>query len=552
MESQRTFLTLILAFVTFLLYQQWELDQNPPPQTQAVVEQSTQPVQTSDNYSTATSVNSDVPVTELSTEVTPQSAQSVTVETDTLIVTINTQGGDIVSAKLKQHKVTLDGNEPLEILKDTNTHLYIAQSGLTGRDGPDASRKGRPIYHVAQQYYDLGNEATLEVPFTWQDSNGFTVTKTFIFKAGKYDLGVKYTIANNTGEVKEVRHYSQLKQTMIVEESSLMMPTYSGGAYSTTEEPYEKYSFDDFTSANLNQSTQGGWVAMLQHYFLSAWVPEGQEVNNIYSTTSSGSTAILGIKSPLLTLQPGETKTSSATLYVGPKNQEELNLIESNLHLTVDYGPLWIISELLFKVMVFAYDLVPNWGFAIIAVTVFVKLLLYFFTKKQYVSMAKMRNLQPKLTQLREKYGDDRQRMGQAMMELYRKEKVNPMEGCLPLLIQMPIFLALYWMFMESVELRHSPFIFWIQDLSAFDPYFVLPALYGISMFMMQKLQPTPATDPMQQKIMLWLPVVFSLLFAIFPAGLVLYWVVNNIISVMQMLWIYKQMEKSGIVKKDA
>lgn len=551
MESQRTFLTLILAFVSVLLYMQWDQDQNPPPQTQTVIEQNVQQDHSSNNYSTATSINSDVPVTELATVVTPVSSQTITVETDTLIVTINTQGGDITSAKLKQYKVAIDSDEPLEILKSTNTHLYVAQSGLTGRDGPDASRKGRPIYHSDHTAYTMAEGQELQVPLTWQDSNGFKVTKTFVFKPNKYDIKVTYDIVNSTDEVKEIRHYSQLKQTMIVPESSLMMPTYTGAAYSTKEEPYEKYSYDDIASMNLNQATQGGWVAMLQHYFLSAWVPEGKEVNNIYSSTSAGSTAIIGIKSPLLSLQPGESQSTSATLYVGPKTQKELNSIEENLHLTVDYGPLWLISELLFQVMQFAYELVPNWGFAIIAVTIVVKLALYFFTKKQYVSMAKMRNLQPKLAQLKDKYGDDRQRMGQAMMELYRKEKVNPMEGCLPLLIQMPIFLALYWMFMESVELRHSPFIFWIEDLSAFDPYFVLPVLYGLSMFMMQKLQPTPATDPMQQKIMLWLPVVFSVLFVIFPAGLVLYWVVNNIISVMQMLWIYRQMEKSGIVKKN-
>lgn len=552
MESQRTFLTLILAFVTFLLYSQWDKDQNPPPQSQAVVQPANQNSDTSDNYSTATSMNVDVPVTELATIATPKTSQSITVETDTLLFTINTQGGDVTSAKLKQHKVSLDGNEPLQILKDTNTHVYIAQSGLTGRDGPDASRKGRPIYQVSENAYTLTGKETLEIPLTWQDSNGFKITKTFVFKAGKYNVDVIYSIENNTDEVKEVRHYSQLKQTMVQEEGSMMMPTYTGGAYSTEEEPYEKYTFDDIASSNLNSSTTGGWVAMLQHYYLSAWVPEANEINSLYSNTAAGSTAILGTKGPLLNLQPGETKSSKATLYVGPKNQDALEKINSDLDLTVDYGFLWPISKILFTLMQEAHSIVPNWGVAIIAVTVFVKLVLYVFTKKQYVSMAKMRNLQPKLTQLRERFGDDRQRMGQAMMELYKKEKVNPMEGCLPLLIQMPIFLALYWMFMESVELRHSPFIFWIQDLSAYDPYFVLPVLYGVSMFMMQKLQPTPATDPMQQKIMMWLPVVFSVLFVVFPAGLVLYWVINNIISVLQMLWIYKQMEKSGIVKKDA
>ena len=295
----------------------------------------------------------------------------------------------------------------------------------------------------------------------------------------------------------------------------------------------------------------GGWVGMIQHYFVSAWVPSKDTQNNLYSrVVANGTSAIIGVKEPVFTVSPGETKTANAILFAGPKDQAELNNIHETLDLTVDYGFLWFVSQMLFSGLVFIYGVVGNWGIAIIIITIIVKSILYPLTKKQYESTAKMRALAPKMEQLKQRYGDDRQKMGQATMELYRKEKVNPMGGCLPLLLQMPIFLALYWVFLESVELRHAPFGLWISDLSAKDPYFILPILFGASMFLMQKLTPTPTMDPMQQKMMLWMPVIFSVFFLWFPSGLVLYWLVSNLISIAQMLYIYKQIDKKGIGKK--
>ncbi len=327
------------------------------------------------------------------------------------------------------------------------------------------------------------------------------------------------------------------------------MPTYRGAAYSTQDDRYNKYGFDDIEDERLRETTVGGWVGMLEHYFVSAWVPPQDETNTLYSLMVNGQYAIIGYKGASSTVESGQALTLSSTLYLGPKDQDRLAELARGLDLTVDYGPLWMISKYLFKLLQILHDLVGNWGVAIILITIIVKGAMYWLTKKQYESMAKMRNLAPKMQQLKDRFGDDRQKMSQAMMELYRKEKVNPMGGCFPLLLQMPIFLALYWVLLESVELRHAGFILWITDLSVMDPYFVLPVLTGASMWMLQKLQPTTMTDPMQQKIMQWMPVMMSIFFIWFPAGLVLYWLISNVITLIQAKMIYASMEKRGINK---
>ncbi len=550
MESQRNFLFIALLLLSVLVYQQWQEDYGPKPVTPATETTQTGAIPVDD--SVPTSNNSDVPVIQSASTVPSNTERFVTIKAENIDVIIDTKGGDIVSAKLPEYTLETGSTEPFVILDKTNNWQHIAQSGLIGPHGPDASNKGRPQYQVAQKEYSIQPGETLEVPLNWQDENGLTITKVFTFTSGQYDIDVTYLIQNNSGEIRSVRPYTQLKQTMTENESSMMMPTYTGGAYSTSEEIYEKYSFEDMTDDNLRKTTLGGWASMIQHYFLAAWVPPANEQNEIYSRIVSGGNAIIGVKGPQTNIQPGELAKVSNVFYVGPKDQDALEALSPTLDLTVDYGPLWMVSQGLFYILKKLHELVGNWGVAIILITIAVKILMYPLTKKQYVSMAKLRNLQPKIQQLKDRFGDDRQKMGQAMMELYRKEKVNPMGGCLPILIQMPIFLALYWMFMESVELRQAPFFLWIEDLSVKDPYFVLPVLYGASMFLMQKLQPNTITDPMQQKIMLWMPVAFSILFVVFPAGLVLYWVVNNLISIIQMLMVYKDMEKKGIMTKKA
>ncbi len=539
MDSQRNLILIGLLFVSFLLWQQWTLDQAPQTETPA-----------SQTVATADKAN-DVPQSATNAAQAPAgetiSDRLIQVETDTLNVTIDASGGDVVFAALPEHKVEQDGDEALTILENKNGFTYIAQSGLIGLNGPHASGK-RPVYQAQSGDYRLQEgQDTLVVPLTFTDANGVQFEKRYTFTRGHYDVRVDYLVKNTSDAPIQVQMYSQLKQTIGQAEGSMMMPTYRGSAYSTADTRYEKYAFDKMEKSNLDEPTQGGWIAMLQHYFVSAWVPAADSSNDIFSNVVNGD-AIIGVKQAPVQIAPGAEQTLGATLYVGPKNQEALSALSPTLNLVVDYGWLWFIAQPLHSLLMFLQSLVSNWGVAIILMTLIIRGLMYPLTKAQYTSMAKMRKLQPKLADLKERFGDDRQRMSQAMMELYQKEKVNPMGGCLPLLLQFPIFIAFYWVLLESVELRHAPFFGWITDLSVKDPYYVLPILMGISMFAMQKMQPTMATmDPMQQKIMQYMPVMFTVFFLWFPSGLVLYWLVGNLVAITQQLIIYRSLEKQGL-----
>ncbi|MEP1871506.1 MAG: membrane protein insertase YidC, partial [Paraglaciecola sp.] len=391
---------------------------------------------------------------------------------------------------------------------------------------------------------------TLTVPLTLVTPDGMKVTKNFIFSKGSHKIDVSYVVENNTSTAKQMQQFGQLKQSMLEQDGSMFMPVYRGGAYSVEEDIYEKYTFDDMTDKNLRETTKAGWTAMIEHYFVSAWVPPQDQTNKLFSTVKQNTNGVIGFTGESVTIQAGETKQINSILYLGPKDQDTLEQLARGLDLTVDYGFLWMISKYLFYFLQWIHNIVGNWGYAIILITIVVKGAMYPLTKKQYESMAKMRALKPKMDALKERCGDDKQKLQKGMMELYKKDKVNPMGGCFPLLLQMPIFLALYWVLLESVELRHADFIFWITDLSAKDPYFVLPILTGASMYLLQKLQPMTMTDPMQQKIMQFMPVAMSLFFFIFPAGLVLYWLVSNVITLIQAKFIYASMEKRGLQTK--
>ena len=541
MESQRSLLFIALMVVTYLLFSQWQQDQAPKTDPVTV----SQPAQGENSDFVPESSEQATVVSELKAA---SAAKVITVTTDTLALKINTQGGDIVEAKL-HHFDTEQGNGIPYTLMQDGARKYIAQSGLTGANGVDRVVKGRPIYSSAQSNYDMAGNETLVVDLTYQGDNALNVTKRFTFTANSYSIGVEYIVENNTSNTISVQMYGQLKQSTVVDTSTGMLPTYRGAAYSTTEERYEKYDFEDIAEANLTKATAGGWVAMLEHYFVSAWVPQAQDTNQIYTSYTNNYEAVIGYKAPAVNIDAGQTGTTAATFYVGPKDQAALEKLAPSLDLTIDYGFLFMISQPLFWLLVQIQALVGNWGVAIIIITLIVKGVMYPLTKAQYTSMAKMRDLAPKMQQLKERYGNDRQKMSQATMEMYRKEKVNPAGGCLPLLLQMPIFLALYWVFLESVELRHAPFVLWIQDLSAMDPFFVLPILMGASMYVMQKMQPMTIQDPMQQKIMQYMPVVFSIFMAWFPSGLVLYWFISNVVSIVQMKIIFADMAKQKEAK---
>jgi len=552
MESQRSFLIIGLALVSFLLWQQWQKDYGPQPIQTVETEQTQQSAQGVPSFEGNTaSQNEDVPQVDSVPALQPAASNTaanriIEIKTDTLNLRIDLLGGDVVSAELLKFPVVQGSEEPYSLLRSGNG-LYVAQSGLIGPQGPDASSNGRPVYRAENSFFEMTGD-TLVVPLKWKNNDGLTVTKTFIFDRERYDVNVSYTIENNTGAVANIQQYAQLKQVMEFEDDgNMFMPTYRGAAFSTEDDRYSKYSFSDIEDENLKETTPAGWVGMLEHYFVSAWVPPQDAVNTLYSRNLQNKYAVIGLLTPAAQVNSGDTATLSTTLYLGPKDQDKLAKIARGLDLTVDYGILWWISQPLFALLTFLHSLVNNWGVAIILITIVVKGAMYWLTKKQYESMARMRNLAPKMQQLKDRFGDDRQKMSQAMMELYKKEKVNPMGGCLPLLLQMPIFLALYWVLMESVELRHADFILWITDLSVKDPYFVLPILTGASMYLLQKLQPTTITDPMQQKIMQWMPVMMSVFFLWFPAGLVLYWLVSNVITLVQAKMIYASMEKRGI-----
>lgn len=541
MDSQRNILLIALALVSFLLFQQWQVAKNPAPQA-------TQQAQ-STGAADAPSFSDELDPTPAQNAAAQ--AKTITVTSDVLTLSIDTLGGDIVSAKLNQYAEELDSAESFVLLQNTQGHQFIAQSGLVGPQGIDVTSNNRPAYQVNAESFTLAEgQDELRIPMTYQ-ANGIDYTKTFILKRGSYAVDVVFDVANNSGNPATLGMYAHLRQNLLDSGGNLAMPTYRGGAYSTSDVRYKKYSFDDMKDRNLSAQNDVtvNWAAMIQHYFASAWIPRNEPQAQLYSRVISN-LGDIGIRTPNKTIANGDKAEFEATLWVGPKLQDKMAAVAPNLDLVVDYGWLWFIAKPLHWLLSVIQSFVGNWGVAIICLTFIVRGAMYPLTKAQYTSMAKMRMLQPKLQAMRERIGDDRQRMSQEMMELYKKEKVNPLGGCLPIVLQMPIFIALYWALMESVELRHSPFFGWIHDLSAQDPYYILPLLMGASMFVIQKMSPTTVTDPMQQKIMTFMPVMFTFFFLWFPSGLVLYWLVSNIVTLIQQTLIYKALEKKGLHSK--
>ncbi|BES87027.1 membrane protein insertase YidC [Pectobacterium araliae] len=542
MDSQRNLLLIALLFVTFMLWQAWETDKNPPVTTQAI--------QQATNAATGDATNQGVPAS--------GQGKLITVKTDVLSLTINTRGGDLEQAHLLAYPDTLGSDKPFHLLETTPEFVYQAQSGLTGKNGPDNPANGpRPLFTTTQDSFELADgQSELRIPMTYTAADGVTYTKTFVLKRGDYALNVDYSVNNTSAQPLELTLFGQLKQSTELPKhrdtgsSNFALHTYRGAAFSSSEDKYKKYSFSDMDE-NLNITTNSGWVAMLQQYFATAWIPTTTGANTFYTSKLDNGQAAIGFKAAPVVVAAGSQQNLNATLWVGPEIQDKMAAVAPHLDLTVDYGWLWFISQPLFKLLKFLHGFIGNWGFSIIAITFIVRGVMYPLTKAQYTSMAKMRLLQPKLQAMRERIGDDKQRMSQEMMALYKSEKVNPLGGCFPLLIQMPIFLALYYMLMGSVELRHAPFALWIHDLSAQDPYYILPILMGVTMFFIQKMSPTTVTDPMQQKIMTYMPVIFTVFFLWFPSGLVMYYIVSNLVTILQQQLIYRGLEKRGLHSRE-
>ena len=539
MEQQRNILLIVLLCATLFLFWNWNSDKVNA--AKLAEQQAAAQANASDLASESTI------------------GQIITLKSDNLLLSVNLNGGDIIDAKLLKIKQEQNKEDPFHLLMTEPSFVYQAQSGSVGKDGPDAKQK-RPIYITDKTEYVLEDgQDSLSVELVYEN-NGVIYKKVYTLNRNSYVVNLDYKVENKTDSTLQLSFYSQLKQTsddsFLRKDTSFGMfaSAYRGTAYSSDDTRYEKATLDDIIEdKRTDVKTKDGWVAMIQHYFVSAWIGDEKLNNVIYSQPSSDDTAgIIGIRTENTEIAPQSNYKFNSKLWVGPKDQEAMSNVAPNLDLTVDYGWLWFISIPLFKILAFFHSLVGNWGFSIILLTLVVRGVMFPLTKAQYTSMAKMRLLQPKMVELRERYKDDRAKLGQETMRLYKAEKVNPLGGCLPLLIQMPIFIALYWTLMESTELRQSSFILWITDLSVHDPYFVTPILYGISMYFLQRMSPTPVTDPIQKKVFMAMPFVFTFMFCTFPAGLTLYWLISNCFTIFQQVIIFRSLEKRGLSVKKA
>ena len=542
MDTPRFILVLALTLVSIMLWEAWQQDYGAAPAGTATPD-ALQPLedpeipQIKPDNTTTRSVPGAAALQGTDGSVT-------TVETDVLRLKID-RGGTIVFAELPGYPVSLDNPDQAFVLLNNSTNLYhVIQSGIVGETAPthkDMFSAGRTSYTLNE------GEDVLEVPLTWKSADGVSVTKVFIFARGSYRIHLKHIVENESVTDWEGRQYTQIKRDDPSKEGRKLLYTYTGAVLSSPDNRYEKISFDDMEDAETDENISNGWAAMIQHYFLTALLPaDKQAVYRYYTRAFSSQYYSIGNVSPALRLAPGQQGELANYLYVGPKQQSELEQLADGLELTVDYGILWFLAKPLFWCLERLYGLTGNWGWSIILVTIMLKVLFYRLSAAGYRSMANMRRVQPRMVAIRDRHKDDRARLNQAMMQIYKEEKINPFGGCFPILVQIPVFLALYWVLLESVELRQADFIFWLNDLSSKDPFYVLPIIMGATMLIQQRLNPAPM-DPMQEKVMKALPFVFTVFFAFFPSGLVLYWVTNNVLSIAQQWLITKNLEKEGL-----
>jgi YidC/Oxa1 family membrane protein insertase len=536
MDSQRFLLLLALGLILFLILQAWQEEHRPPaPPPSANVPAG--PTSSQAPQPKVAEAPAPPPVVATTSEAAPTPGGArVEVTTDVLDVAIDTAGGDLRELKLLAYPVSVDQpRNPFALFRDQPPEqYYTGQSGLigTGRYYPNH----KTLYQVDQPRYRLAaGQDELRVPLHWQAPDGVRYTLIYVFHRNSYVIDIEYLVENGSAAAWQGYLYRQFRHHYVEPKRGwFSLPTYTGGAIYTPEEKYQKISFPTMREHPLKRDVTGGWVAMLEHYFVAAWMPGNNERNRFYSTALTDDDYAFGLKQlEPTTVAAGQSARLQARLYAGPKLHKRLRALAPGMELTVDFGWLTFIASPLFWLLQYIHSWIGNWGWSIIVLTLLIKLVFYPLSATSYKSMAHMKRVQPKLQSLRERLGHDRQRLNQAMMELYKKERINPLGGCLPIAIQIPVFISLYWVLLESVELRQAPFILWIRDLSAPDPYFVLPIIMGISMFLQQRLTPTQM-DPMQQKIMSVLPVLFTSFFLFFPAGLVLYWTVNNILSIAQ------------------
>jgi YidC/Oxa1 family membrane protein insertase len=540
MDNFRILLFLALGLILFALYgewQQWEQKKAAPVATSTAPSAEPAAAAPSDSApvpavpAVAPATKGGAPAVEAAAV---ESGRRIAVRTDLFDAAIDTQGGDLRVLKLQLYPVAADRpNEPFRLLTDEPGAFYIAQSGLVGHEGVFPTHK--VAFEAAQNSYVLAaNDKELRVPLMWRAPDGTRYIKTYVFRRNDYTVDVEFKVENAGKRDWRGYFYGQLQRVGVEAPGMFALPTYTGGAIYTPEDNYQKIAFKDMAEKPLKREVTGGWVAMLQHYFVGAWMPEATARSQFWTDARPNNHFVIGYTSLDATaVAPGASAVLKGQLYVGPKERKRLEQLVTGMDLTVDYGALTVIAAPLYWVLDWIHRAVGNWGWAIVLLTILIKIAFYPLSAASYKSMAKMKKLAPRLQALKERYGDDRQKLNQAMMELYQTEKINPLGGCLPIVIQIPVFIALYWVLLESVEMRQAPWVLWIRDLSTQDPYYVLPIIMGATMYAQQLLNPQPL-DPVQKKVFMILPGVFTFLFLFFPAGLVLYWTVNNMLSIAQ------------------
>ncbi|MDO4435829.1 MAG: membrane protein insertase YidC [Cardiobacteriaceae bacterium] len=520
-----------LAFVlTFSLWNRWEQAQQPaiPYQPEQVIP-----------YASASQQANGIPHVHTNPQqTTEQSALGantapIRISTDRFELWVNPQGGELIRADLRQYPVSLKNQHPHTLLQVENPGRFLVQSGLIAADSQSIAPSPNALYQSEKTHFEMGDSETLRVPLTWKNEQGLSITKTFVFTRGKHSFQIEQTINNQSALPWQGFPYERLVFGQARGSAGFgQVATFTGGVISSAEDSYRKVNLDDMAK-KVQVPAADGWIAMIQHYFLGAIVPHGQEKRVYFSNANEQGDHFLGVSRETTTIAPNSQHTFQATVYLGPKIQKDLKALAPNLDKTVDYGVFFLISQPMFTILSWLNKLLGNWGWSIVIMTIIIKGLFFVPSAWAYKSMAKMRKLAPEMKRLQERFGEDRQAMSQEMMKLYKKEGVNPMSGCLPILLQIPFFLAFYWVLVESVELRQAPWMGWVQDLAVMDPYFILPIINAALMYFQQKLNPPP-TDPMQAKIMQFLPLVFGVMFMWFPSGLVLYWTVSNAFSIAQ------------------
>lgn len=545
MDTKRLILFVIFSFSILMLWESWQKKDVPitPPLATNVKQEGGIP---SANIASAGTVNNSVPIADSAFKL--ESAQRIHVSTDLFQADIDTIGGDLRRLTLNKHRAS-DSQDNFVLLDDAaKPMLYVAQTGLIGSPSV-ALPTHKSLFTSAAISYTMAADAnTTDVRLNWV-GNGVSVDKIYTFHRNSYVIDVTYQINNGSATAITPSVYYQILHDDQSNQGSKMMPTFTGGAYYTEADKFKKIKFADMAKEKLSKTTNDGWVGLVQHYFAGAWIPKAGVTREYYTDKLSSDIFSIGAVTPLGNIAPSTKTELKAQLFLGPQTHNDLIAAAPGLEYTVDYGWLTVIAKPIFWILTKIQAVVINWGVAIILLTLLIKLAFFPLSAASYKSMAKMRELAPRLQALKEKFGDDRQKMQQAMMEMYKTEKINPMGGCLPILVQVPVFISLYWVLLGSIELRHAPFFGWIHDLSAIDPYYILPILMGATMIIQTKLNPKP-TDPVQAKVMQIMPVVFSIFFFFFPAGLVLYWLVNNILSIAQQWYINKTIHAETLANK--